>query len=264
MNQEQALLQLAKRSAAAAGESLAGRAVTLGQAARLEDDSAPGTGLAFPLVVCHSEYAEGTAGGTLIALSPAAAAAVQGVEDGAALDVDALAPLLRQMLERSTTITSTMVGAAVEVVEPRTEICNDPNELAGTYHSSTYTTVIDGQIDGHPFRFVQAVPHSLVVQLMVTLAKRDVEHVDLTAQEVGERIGIHALQEVPLHCSIELGSTSLPVQRAGRLRQGEVVALDQADSDPLVLCLSGRPYAKGYLRPTASGELEFEITEILR
>jgi flagellar motor switch protein FliN/FliY len=143
-------------------------------------------------------------------------------------------------------------------------MCTDDEAFAATYHAASYTTIVDGTIAGHPFRFVQAVPHSLVVQLTAALAQLDVEHVDLTAQEIGERIGMAALSDVPLHCSIELGSTMLPVQRAGRLRAGEVVPLDQEDTAPLVLRLSGRPYALGYLRPTASGELDFEITEIIR
>lgn len=262
MNQEESLIYLARRSAAAAIKTIADKEASLGASERVDDDASPAAGLGFPVVVCHSEYAEGTTGGTLVALSQEAAHALQA--DGAELDLAVIGAALSAMLEQATAATSALVGAPVDVVEPRTELCNDQEEFAAAYHPSTYTTVVDGQIAGHGFRFVQAVPHSLVVQLTAALAQLDVEHVDLTAQEVGERIGMPALVEVPLHCSIELGSTSLPVQRAGRLRQGEVVALEQEDTAPLVLRLSGRPYALGYLRPAANGELEFEIAEILR
>lgn len=276
MTQEEALLSLAQETASAIIawiEEVAPGSASLGEASRFSDDASPFDDLQLPVVASQVSYIDGASGGTMVLLPPEAvsalAAAMMGMDpdeaDGTVgeLELSALGEAMNQMMARAAAASSEVLGIEVDITPPQTAMCEQIADVAALYNPAAHSIVVSATAFGSDFRFIQIVPHSFLVRLAAALSESNVEKIELGAQEVGDRIPASVIDEIPLACAIELGRAILPAYVVNNLRSGEVVPLDQQDDAPLLMRVSGNAYARGRLTAAPTGELEYEIVEML-
>jgi flagellar motor switch protein FliN/FliY len=90
-------------------------------------------------------------------------------------------------------------------------------------------------------------------ELLPTLNEKSAE---LVAREI-DLIG-----HVSVELTAEIGNASISIEKLFALKQGDVVALAQEVSDPVLLRLNGKPVARGEL-VAVDDNLGVKITEIL-
>ncbi len=80
-------------------------------------------------------------------------------------------------------------------------------------------------------------------------------------QSAGQRNNLHALLNVPLRLTVELGRAELPLAEVLALQPGSVVELDRFPGEPLDLYANGRLIARGEII-VLNDIFGFRITEL--
>ena len=72
-----------------------------------------------------------------------------------------------------------------------------------------------------------------------------------------------ALNDVPVECTIALGSTTLPIKQILKLSRGATIPLDCNEDDPTLIFINGQLIAKGQI--LVDGEkMLLEITDLVK
>lgn len=71
------------------------------------------------------------------------------------------------------------------------------------------------------------------------------------------------LNDVPVDCTIALGSTSLPIKQILKLSRGATIPLDCNEDDPTLIFINGQLIAKGQILVDGDKML-LEITDLVK
>ena len=71
------------------------------------------------------------------------------------------------------------------------------------------------------------------------------------------------LNDVPVDCTIALGSTSLPIKQILKLSRGATIPLDCNEDDPTPIFINGQLIAKGQILVDGDKML-LEITDLVK
>jgi|TARA_B100000678_G_C17773658_1_gene327814 flagellar motor switch protein FliN/FliY len=71
------------------------------------------------------------------------------------------------------------------------------------------------------------------------------------------------LNDVPVECTITLGSTTLPIKQILKLSRGATIPLDCTEDDPTLIFINGQPVAKGQIL-VEGDKMLMEITDLVK
>ncbi|GAB5352478.1 FliM/FliN family flagellar motor switch protein [Qipengyuania sp. 483] len=71
------------------------------------------------------------------------------------------------------------------------------------------------------------------------------------------------LNDVPVECTIALGSTTLPIKQILKLSRGATIPLDCDEDDPTMLFINGQMVAKGQIL-VEGDKMLLEITSLAK
>ncbi|GAB5349271.1 FliM/FliN family flagellar motor switch protein [Alteriqipengyuania sp. 357] len=71
------------------------------------------------------------------------------------------------------------------------------------------------------------------------------------------------LNDVPVECTIALGSTTLPIKQILKLSRGATIPLDCDEDDPTLLFINGQMIAKGQIL-VEGDKMLLEITGLVK
>ncbi|MXP10451.1 FliM/FliN family flagellar motor switch protein [Pseudoblastomonas halimionae] len=72
-----------------------------------------------------------------------------------------------------------------------------------------------------------------------------------------------ALNDVPVECTIALGSTTLPIKQILKLSRGATIPLDCDEDDPTLIFINGQLIAKGQIL-VDDEKMLLEITDLVK
>ena len=71
------------------------------------------------------------------------------------------------------------------------------------------------------------------------------------------------LDDIPLNCTIVLGSTTLPIRQVLKMSRGAMIPLDCSEDDPTLVLVNGQLVAKGQVL-VEGDKMSLEITDVLK
>lgn len=79
---------------------------------------------------------------------------------------------------------------------------------------------------------------------------------------VGPRLNLDTISDIPITLSIEVGSTKTPIRNLLDLNQGSIIELDKLAGEPLDIKINGSLFARGEV-VTVNEKYGIRLTEIL-
>jgi flagellar motor switch protein FliN/FliY len=140
--------------------------------------------------------------------------------------------------------------------EPQTRLVAEPDP-AEAWEDGASVAVVSFTICEEPGALVLAVPADLLDQL-------DAAGADVPDEVCGVEgaIAEESLRDVKVRLWAELGRTRMALGRAVALAPGEVVELDAAVDDPVVIFVNGVRLGSGHLVVGDDGEWAFRVAEV--
>jgi flagellar motor switch protein FliN/FliY len=257
-----ALLQLGEAASAAVAASLASLGVEdvrVGATSTPEDAGSAFDG--FELPVQAATVADSGAGRLTLLLTQSGATrlAAEVAGEGQPPDIGLIGEALSTLAGAAAAAVATRLGsdAAPAPSQARLAAEADPAEA---WEAGAPVAVVSLTICEEPAALVIAVPAELLAQL---------EESELVAVEAGAdacgaagAIAGESLREVKVRLWAELGRTRMALGRAVGLAPGEVVELDAAVDDPVVIFVNGVRLGSGHLVVGDDGEWAFRVAEV--
>jgi flagellar motor switch protein FliN/FliY len=194
--------------------------------------------------------------------SGAARLAAATAAEGQAADIGAVGAMLGSLSTAAATAVAVQVGAMPEALQPpltRLVAEADPDEA---WEAGATVVVVSLTVCGEPAALVMAVPAELLDRVgEAAVVGSDTDAASDACGPEGAIAG-EALREVKVRLWAELGRTRMALGRAVGLSPGEVVELDAAVDDPVIIFVNGVRLGSGHLVVGDDGEWAFRVLEV--
>jgi flagellar motor switch protein FliN/FliY len=257
----EALLELADAASAGLVASLAALGVEdhrVGGTSTPEEAGSAFDGFDFP--VQAATVADTGAGRTTLVLTQSGATrlAAEVAGEGQPADIGLIGEALSTLAGAAAAAVATRLGSDV-APEPAAARLATEADPAEAWEAGAPIAVVTITICEEPGALVLAVPAALLAQLSES---------GPAGIAVGEACGTdgaiagESLREVKVRLWAELGRTRMALGRAVGLAPGEVVELDAAVDDPVVIFVNGVRLGSGHLVVGDDGEWAFRVAEV--
>jgi flagellar motor switch protein FliN/FliY len=210
----------------------------------------------FELPVQAATVADGAGGRTTFVLTQPGAArlAAATAAEGQSADIGAIGATLGRLSAAAAASVATALGASPEPPAPQTRLVAEPDP-AEAWEADASVAVVSLTVCGEPAAIVLVVPAELLDR--VGVAGHEVDACGAEGAIAGE-----SLREVKVRLWAELGRTRMALGRAVGLAPGEVVELDAAVDDPVIIFVNGVRLGSGHLVVGDDGEWAFRVVEV--
>jgi flagellar motor switch protein FliN/FliY len=257
----EAILELAEAASAGLAASLAALGV---DDVRAGAKSTPGDagsafdGFDFP--VQAATVADTGSGRTTLVLTQSGATrlAAEVAGEGQPADIGLIGEALSTLAGAAAAAVATRLGSDAAPAPANARLATEP-DAAEAWEAGAPVAVVTLTICEEPAALVLALTAELLAQL---------EEAGVTAVQPGEACGTEgaiageSLREVKVRLWAELGRTRMALGRAVGLAPGEVVELDAAVDDPVVIFVNGVRLGSGHLVVGDDGEWAFRVAEV--
>jgi flagellar motor switch protein FliN/FliY len=262
MNAAEALVRLGERAASALVAALAelgGDDVEQGAIRAVDEAGSAFDG--FELPVQSATVAGGEGGRTTFVLTQPGAArlAAATAAEGQSAGIGAIGETLGKLSAAAASAVATALGSNAEPPAPRTRLVAEPDP-PDAWETGASVAVVSLTVCGEPAALVLVVPAELLGR--VDAAGPGAVDADVEACGAEGAIAGESLREVKVRLWAELGRTRMALGRAVGLAPGEVVELDAAVDDPVIIFVNGVRLGSGHLVVGDDGEWAFRVVEV--
>jgi flagellar motor switch protein FliN/FliY len=256
----EALVRLGETAAAALVAALAelgGDDVEEGATRAVETGGSGFDGFELPV---QAATVAGAARTTLVLTqSGAARLAAATAAEGQAADIGAIGQTLGTLAAAAAAAVDALLGGDAEPPPPQVRLVAEPDP-AEAWDAGAPVATVALTVCGEPAALVLVVPAALLDRVDAAGPTA----VDAPGEACGTEGAIpgESLREVKVRLWAELGRTRMALGRAVGLAPGEVVELDAAVDDPVVIFVNGVRLGSGHLVVGDDGEWAFRVAEV--